>query len=77
MQELNTANAKNSNNTSSGFSLPSEFKEKWNNFVGEGMMDAFPDFLDRFHVLVPVVHELVNFVNNQISNRQKEIIENL
>ena len=30
LQEINTIDAKNNNNTSSQFSLPSEFKEKYN-----------------------------------------------
>ena len=48
LQELNTLNAKNSNNTSSKFSLPSEFKETWNEMVTDQIMDAFPDFIDKF-----------------------------
>lgn len=48
LQDINTANAKNTNNTSSQFSLPSEFKEKWNEMVSEQILDAFPDFLDKF-----------------------------
>ena len=55
LQELNTLNAKNTNNTSSKFSLPSEFKEKWNELVAELILDAFPDFLDKFYLLVPLI----------------------
>lgn len=55
LQEINTINAKNTNNTSSSFSLPSEFKDKWNELVSEKILDAFPDFLDKFRLLVPLV----------------------
>jgi hypothetical protein len=35
--------------------LPSEFKDKWNELVSEKILDAFPDFLDKFRLLVPLV----------------------
>ena len=48
LQELNTLNAKNRNNTSSAFTLPSEFKSAWDELVKELILDAFPDFLDKY-----------------------------
>ena len=55
LQEINMSNAKCTNNTSSQFSLPSEFKEKWNELVSEKILDAFPDFLGKYYLLVPLI----------------------
>ena len=55
LQEINTLNAKNRNNTSSSFTLPSEFKNAWDELVKESILDAFPDFLDRYQELIPLV----------------------
>lgn len=61
LQEMNTLNAKvsskmifskNWNNTSSNFSLPSEFKNLWDKMVKEQIIDAFPDFLEDHETLV-------------------------
>lgn len=41
LQEANTVNAKNRNNTSSAFTLPSEFKNAWDELATELMIDAF------------------------------------
>jgi len=41
LQEANIVNAKNRNNTSSAFTLPSEFKTAWDELVTELMIDAF------------------------------------
>ena len=41
LQESNTINAKNRNNTSSAFTLPSEFKNAWDELVTDLMIDAF------------------------------------
>lgn len=33
-------------------------------------MDAFPDFLDKYYLLVPLVHELFSFVRGKIEDMQ-------
>lgn len=66
LQELNTLNAKNRNNTSSAFTLPSEFKSAWDELVKELILDAFPDFLDKYEELVPLVQELFIVVRQEI-----------
>lgn len=66
MQDLNTLNAKNRNNTSSAFTLPSEFKSAWDELVKELILDAFPDFLDRYEELVPLVQELFIMLREEI-----------
>ena len=74
MQELNTLNAKNRNNTSSAFTLPSEFKTAWDELVKESILDAFPDFLDKYHELVPLVQELFILIRQEITDIQKSIV---
>jgi hypothetical protein len=59
-------NAKNRNNTSSAFTLPSEFKSAWDELVKELILDAFPDFLDKYEELVPLVQELFIVVRLEI-----------
>ena len=46
LQELNSKHGVTHNNTSSAFTLPSEFKKLWDELVTELILDAFPDFLD-------------------------------
>ena len=74
MQEINTLNAKNRNNTSSAFTLPSEFKSAWDELVKELILDAFPDFLDRYEELVPLVQELFIVVREEIEIMKKAMI---
>ena len=40
-------------------------------------MDAFPDFLDKFHILVPLVHELFLVIREQVEGTEKRAIENV
>ena len=46
LQELQSKHGVTHNNTSSAFTLPSEFKKLWDELVTELILDAFPDFLD-------------------------------
>lgn len=71
LQEINTLNAKNRNNTSSAFTLPSEFKNAWDELVKELILDAFPDFLDKYEELVPLVQELFIVVREEIEMMKK------
>ena len=54
--------------------MPSEFKEKWNELVSEHIMDAFPDFLDKFYILVPLIHELFLVVREIVEEKQNQSI---
>jgi hypothetical protein len=47
LQQLNTMHGVTHNNTSSAFTLPSEFRKLWDELVNELILDPFPDFLDR------------------------------
>jgi len=67
-------NAKNRNNTSSSFTLPSEFKQAWDELVKESILDAFPDFLDNYEELVPLVQELFIFIREEIIQIQRSIL---
>eukprot|EP00347_Sterkiella_histriomuscorum_P023932 403332886 len=77
LQDLNTLNAKNRNNTSSAFTLPSEFKSHWDELVKELILDAFPDFLDRYEELVPLVQELFIVVRMEIIQIQRDILRDV
>lgn len=77
LQEINTANAKNTNNTSSQFSLPSEFKEKWNELVSEKILDAFPDFLGKYYLLVPLIQEMFLLVRELLQRKQGSAIKEI
>ncbi|CDW71805.1 UNKNOWN [Stylonychia lemnae] len=77
LQELNTLNAKNRNNTSSAFTLPSEFKNAWDELVKELILDAFPDFLDKYEELVPLVQELFIVVRAEIVQIQQSILSDV
>lgn len=66
LTEINIANAKNRNNTSSNFTLPSEFKGLWDELVKEHILDAFPDFLNSYGEIVPLVQELFIVVREEL-----------
>jgi len=46
MQDRSILNKQSENNTSSGFFLPSEYKEQWQSLVAESFVDAFSDLLE-------------------------------
>ena len=69
LQAKNTLNAKNSNNTSCAFALPSEFKAAWDELVKELIVDAFADQLDNYERLVPLAQEL--FIQTQLKGKHE------
>lgn len=70
-------NAKNRNNTSSAFTLPSEFKQAWDELVKELILDAYPDFLDRYEELVPLVQELFIVLREEIVEIKTNILTDI
>ena len=62
------------NNTSSAFTLPSEFKKLWDELVTELILDAFPDFLDNYKVFVPLVQELFLVVQELILDTKNKMV---
>lgn len=48
LQEMQAAQGLASNNTSSTFTLPSEFKKLWDQLLTEQILDALPDFLGDY-----------------------------
>ena len=58
LQEINQKFNAGNNNTSSNFTLPSEFKNLWDELVKEGILDAFPDFLENYKHLVGLIQQL-------------------
>ena len=57
--------------------MPSEFKEKWNEMVSELIMDALPDFLDKYYLFVPMIHQLFLVVRDFIESKQKKAITDI
>ena len=45
--------------------------------VTESIMDAFPDFLDKYFLLVPLIHELFLVVRQIIEQRQQDRIASI
>jgi hypothetical protein len=72
LEEKNTLNAKNRNNTSSAFTLPSEFKSCWEELVKVLILDAFPDFMDKFQLLVPMAQEIFILLLESIKGQRDE-----
>jgi hypothetical protein len=50
--------------------LPSEFKEAWTQLVSEKILDALPDFLNNFHLLVPMVQEIFGLMKELLENKK-------
>lgn len=74
LQELNSAHGVTHNNTSSAFTLPSEFKKLWDELVTELILDAFPDFLDQFKSFVCLVQELFIVVRQLILDTREQMV---
>ena len=55
LKDLTTVHGVTHNNTSSAFTLPSEFKNLWDELVTELILDALPDFLGAYKFIVPLV----------------------
>lgn len=66
-------NAKNRNNTSSAFTLPSEFKSAWDELVTEHIIDAFSN-IDQYQEVIPLVSELFILIREEIISIQRNII---
>jgi len=62
------------NNTSSAFTLPSEFKKLWDELVTELILDALPDFLDQYKLFVCLVQELFIVVRALILDTKREMV---
>ena len=62
------------NNTSSAFTLPSEFKKLWDELVTELILDAFPDFLDQYKLFVCLVQELFIVTRQLILDTKQQIV---
>ena len=65
------------NNTSSAFTLPSEFKKLWDELGTELILDAFPDFLDQYKLFVCLVQELFIVVRQLILDTKREMVINI
>ena len=69
-------NAKNRNNTSSAFTLPSEFKQAWDELVTELIIDAFSN-IEEYQEIVPLVSELFNSIRQEVLKLQRCITKDV
>jgi len=65
LQETVALQSQNQNNTSSCFTLPSEFKQSWEDLQGE-LMDTFEDFFEQHWLLAWLVKDLTELVYTQV-----------
>ncbi len=77
LQEATSLNAQNQNNTSSNFTLPSEFKKNWEILVQESILDVFTIFFDRhfelFHLVRCLFQVVYKRIEDSINDKLKEI----
>ncbi|OMJ70832.1 hypothetical protein SteCoe_31108 [Stentor coeruleus] len=66
-QESTSACTQNQHNTSSAFSLPSEFKKSWEILIQETILDLFSPFLDSYKDLAIFAQELIKLILNEVS----------
>ena len=45
--------------------------------MAELIMDALPDFLDKYYLLVPMIHQLFIVVRKFIENKQSKAIADI
>lgn len=77
LQELSSMHGVTHNNTSSAFTLPSEFKNQWDELITELILDAFPDFLSNYKHIVILVQELFIVVRELILQTKRTMVGNV
>lgn len=77
LQDLQSAQGLASNNTSSAFTLPSEFKKLWDQLLTEQILDAFPDFLGDFRRMTVLTQQLFKDVRALIIDTKRLKLEQL
>ena len=77
LQSKSILNARNENNTSSAFVLPSEFKDKWHELASERLLDAFTPFLASHRMLLhhvrATMHSILAHARARIENRFQQL----
>ena len=66
LQETATLQGQNQNNTSSTFTLPSEFKKSWEELVQETLLDVFSPFFEQHCLLVWLVRDVTELVYDYV-----------
>lgn len=74
LKDLQAVHGVTHNNTSSAFTLPSEFKTLWDELVTELVLDALPDFLGQYKLIVPLIQELFIAVRGLIVDTKKQLV---
>jgi len=77
LQETATLQAHNHNNTSSAFTLPSEFKKTWEVLVQENILDVFSPFLVSHTVFVFMVQSLVKLVVSVVKDTIQQKVKDI
>lgn len=79
LQDNAALNSQNHNNTSSAFSLPSEFKKVWEVMVLENILDTFSSFLSDHVIFAKLVQDLIKIimakVKAQIDLKVQEVMQ--
>ena len=79
LQESSSLSAQNQHNTSSLFSLPSEFKKTWETLIQENVLDLFSDFLNSHKNFVQLVQVLIKVVleeeNKAIDDKVRAVLD--
>ena len=74
LQEIQVAQGLTTNNTSSQFTLPSEFKKLWDQLLTEQILDALPDFLCDYKKMTILTQQLFKDVKSLLlQTKQKKL----
>lgn len=77
LQESTSTTSQNSNNTSSAFLLPSEFKKSWEILIMENILDLFQSFLSSqvdFVLLVQLLTKtVISKVNSELNKKIDQV----
>ncbi|CDW71703.1 UNKNOWN [Stylonychia lemnae] len=74
-EEKSILNKKNSNNTTSSFALPSEFKTQWDGLMSEHLIDAFGVHLQRPRIFTILAQQSFKTVIKIIEDQKLEKIQ--
>ena len=77
LQDLQAAQGLATNNTSSTFTLPSEFKKLWDQLLTEQVLDALPDFLGDFRKMTILTQQLFRDVRLLLQDTKKQKLEQI
>jgi len=77
LEDKNIINKQNANNTSSAFSLPSEFKKKWEELMSECLLDAWGNFVADFKLFAFLTQMSFYLCFELIDLKKKCLVQNI